>query len=138
MRIAAIVLFVAITVLSIDFRMIAEVIAACDVLRANLNKRADRVAGFVPFLEGVRARTRNGDSIALIVSAPNVGLYRYGFFRASYILAGRSVVPMVDERGAFRTAAVRQARYLAIFRLQYAGAGSVVWRSEAGELVRQR
>ena len=110
--------------------MLFEVVARREVLRANLLRRAHRVPGSQQFLEDVRARTKNGDSIALIVGARDPRVYGYGQIRASYVLAGRRVVRMTDD--------VAGATYLALFRMEYKGNAPVVWRSRDGLLVRQR
>ena len=124
------ILVVLIALLSIDYSMVFEVIARREQLRAGLLKRAHRVPGFQQFLEDVRSRTRNGDSIALIVGARDPRVYGYGQIRASYVLAGRRVVRMTDD--------VAAAKYLALFRMEYRGNAPIVWRGPDGVLVRQR
>jgi hypothetical protein len=136
-RRVAIVLFIAITMLSIDFRMFVDVAGPRDALLKNL-ARADRVPGFAAFLEGVRAHTQRDETIALVVAAPDPATYGYGFIRASYLLAGRTVIPIEMEDGKFRSEAVRRAKYLAVFRLRYAGRGQIVWQGRDGVLVKQR
>jgi hypothetical protein len=123
-------LVVLIALLSIDYSMLFEVVARRDALRAGLLRRAHRVPGFQQFLEDVRAQTKPGDSIALIVGARDPRVYGYGQIRASYVLAGRRVVRMTDD--------VAGATHLALFRMEYKGNAPVVWRSRDGILVRQR
>lgn len=136
-RRVAIVLFIAITVLSIDFRMFVDVAGPRDALLHNLS-RADRVPGFAAFLQGVRAHTQRDETIALVVAAPDPATYRYGFIRASYLLAGRTVIPIEMSDGKFRAEAVRTTKYLAVFRLRYVGSGHIVWQGRDGVLVEQR
>jgi len=137
MRRVAIVLFVAITVLSIDFRMFVDVAGPHDVLLKGLG-RADRVPGFAAFLKEVRAHTQHDETIALVVAAPDPATYGYGFIRASYLLAGRTVIPIEGADAKFRAEAVRRAKYLAVFRLRYVGRGQIVWQGRDGVLVKQR
>jgi hypothetical protein len=123
---------------AIDLRMAYDVVFNPGTLRTDLSKRAERVPGFDEFLEGVRSRTREGDSIALIVGARNPREYGYGLIRASYILAGRPVVRMIAPDGKLRAREIGEARYVAVFGMEYRGAGDVVWRDGRGMLVRQR
>jgi hypothetical protein len=66
------------------------------------------------FLLDVRGRTRNGDSIALVVPVTWASGYDYAFYRASYFLAGREVLPIrMPDRSL--PGNVRMARYVAVW-----------------------
>ncbi|MEO8380523.1 MAG: hypothetical protein ABI779_12730 [Acidobacteriota bacterium] len=47
------------------------------------------------FVEEVRARTRNGERVGLMFGAPLQG-WSYTYWRARYLLAGRTVLPPMD------------------------------------------
>lgn len=46
------------------------------------------------FLEDVRQHTKPGDRISVVIPRMNTDDYRYAYYRASYILAGREVLPL--------------------------------------------
>src|SRR4051812_25077721 len=51
---------------------------------------------FPAFLQGVREHTRPGDSIALVVPGMKWDYgYSFAYYRASYFLSGREVLPLV-------------------------------------------
>jgi hypothetical protein len=95
--------------------------------------------GYPEFLRAVRERTRAGDSIAILVPARhwNDG-YAYAYYRASYFLAGRQVIPLVmpDDRVAPQN--LQMARYLASWQKGISMPGHpVVWQGMGGVLVRR-
>src|SRR5437763_15872700 len=57
-----------------------------------------RLPGLRRFMLGVRERTRDGDRIAIVLPARawEEG-YQYGFTRSTYLLNGRTTVPLMDE-----------------------------------------
>ncbi|HEX7190161.1 MAG TPA: hypothetical protein VF381_01210, partial [Thermoanaerobaculia bacterium] len=70
--------------------------------------------GYTRFLESVRARTKRGDTIALVV--PNTGWergYGYAYYRASYFLAGREVLPVIDRKNVPQPQNAARAKYVA-------------------------
>ena len=91
------------------------------------------------FLEGVRAHTQPGDTIAIVVpaAAPRES-YPYAYYRASYFLTGREVLPLLDPRTAESLAQnLLAARYIAAFGESPPPAAEVVWRGEGGTLYRR-
>lgn len=90
------------------------------------------------FLEGVRERTRGGDSIALIV--PKMKWddgYSYAYYRASYFLAGRTVLPLITSDDRPHPENFRDARYIAVWRTSLPqGRRVLVWSGEGGVLLR--
>jgi hypothetical protein len=100
--------------------------------------RPDRLWPQYPrFLEGVRAQTQNGDSIALIAATPDWDKgYAYAYYRASYILAGREVLPLSDSDGRPHPENYRRARYVAVWAAGLPrGPYTVVWQGEGGALL---
>ena len=109
-------------------------------LRKYFASRPDRLWRQYPvFLEAVRERTQNGDSIALI--APTLDWengYSYAYYRSSYFLAGREVLPVADSRGGLHPENFRRARYVAVWgREMPPGHRTVVWQGYGGVLLRQ-
>ncbi len=92
---------------------------------------------YTRFLAEVRSRTAAGDSIAIVTpdAAPRE-LYPLAYYRASYLLAGREVLPVIDAQGGAIAANRAAARYVAVFGDSPA-AGEVVWKGEGGALYRR-
>src|SRR6185436_13409793 len=70
------------------------------------------------FLADVRAHTKKGDSIALIV--PQLKWddgYSYAYYRASYFLSGRVVLPVVTPDNGNVHQNVVRAGYVALWRI---------------------
>jgi hypothetical protein len=91
------------------------------------------------FLEGVRDHTQPGDTIAVVV--PAMGWdegYSYAYYRASYFLTGREVLPLVDPQNRRLPQNLRSVRYVAAFGMRLRGPAVVVWHGEGGTLSRLR
>lgn len=102
--------------------------------------RADRLwPQFPVFINAVRARTQNGDSIALI--APTFDWdrgYSYAYYRASYLLAGREVLPLAMSDGSLHPENFRRAKYIAVWGTAFPqGHSTVVWKGDGGMLLRR-
>lgn len=70
------------------------------------------------FLESVREHTKRGDSICLVVPSTNWNsAYSHAYLRATYLLAGREVLPVItpDSRPAPQN--LNRARYVAIWNV---------------------
>lgn len=96
--------------------------------------------GYPAFLQEVRKRTRPGDSIAIFfpVRDWNEG-YAYAYYRASYFLTGRRVVPLVAPDNRLLLQSLRDATYVAAWgkRLPDAHhAHAPVWEGSGGVLYR--
>jgi hypothetical protein len=138
-RLAAITLFAAITIASLEPTLLGLPFRDCSRLRSSMERAADRAwyPGYPRFLEGVRAHTVNGQSIALVVPAKRWELgYMYAYYRASYILAGREVLPIVGPDDRTIAENVRRAPMLAAWGVDARG-GRVVWRGEGGVLLQR-
>jgi hypothetical protein len=91
------------------------------------------------FLEGVREHTKPGDTIGVIVPAMNWdGGYSYAYYRASYFLTGREVLPLVTADNRRVQQNFRAAKYIAVFGVGLRVPADVVWRSGRGALLRLR
>jgi hypothetical protein len=91
---------------------------------------------YAEFLAEVRNHTATGDSIALLVPARRGTTdYSYAYFRASYDLAGREVLPVISDGTVLRENIAR-AGYVAVWHGRTAGMNRpVVWRGHGGELL---
>ena len=133
-RVLAIALFTAIVVLAADPPMLVLAVDRRAERVEALARRADPDPELAAFLAEVRARTRRGDSIALVLPDRDWERYSRGYFRASYLLAGREVLPMIDERGN-PSREIARARYVAAWRAPH-GPNGIVWSGHEGVLVR--
>jgi hypothetical protein len=91
------------------------------------------------FLDGVRAHTQSGDTIAVVV--PAMGWddgYSYAYYRASYFLTGREVLPLVNPQNGRIPPNFRAAKYIAAFGVRLRVPADVVWQGQDGALVRLR
>jgi len=93
---------------------------------------------YARFIDAVRAHTAPGDSIAIVTppSEPRE-VYPHAYYRASYYLAGREVLPVIDPRsGADIPGNLGAARYVAAYG-DAPAAGELVWKGEGGALYRR-
>jgi hypothetical protein len=91
------------------------------------------------FLQGVREHTRPGDTIAVIAPAMTWdGGYSYAYYRASYFLTGREVLPLVTPGNERLPQNFRAAKYIAVFGVSLRTPADVVWRGGSGALLRLR
>ncbi len=90
------------------------------------------------FLQQVRAHTRDGDAVVIVVPMLKWDDgYSYAYYRASYFLAGREVLPLVTADDRAHPENVRAARYIAGWHMtRQPGLGEVVWEGEGGVLLR--
>ena len=101
---------------------------------------ADRLWPQYPqFLAGVRAHTRPGDSIAVVVPTLDWDRgYSYAYYRASYMLTGREVLPLADGANHLQLLNFRQATYVAVWNTSMPQAHfTTVWRGAGGVLLRR-
>ena len=97
------------------------------------------VEQFPRFLQAVRERTTNGDSIVVVVPMLKWDDgYSYAYYRTSYFLAGREVLPLVTSDDRAHEDNFRTARYIAAWRWNVPpGNRKIVWRGEGGMLLRR-
>lgn len=139
-RVAALGLLVILAMLGIEWRLVRFPFIDRGPMRRELERYADRewYPYFPQFLEGVRANTKRGDTIALLVPAWTWDSgYSFAYYRASYFLAGRRVLPVVWRDDSRHPEHARGAKYVAAWQVRVDG-GEVVWRGSGGTLVKQR
>src|SRR2546423_12833950 len=114
----ALVVFVALTILAVDPRLLRFALVDRSVMNRVMTRYPDRGWEAYPdFLEAVRAHTKHGDSIALLVPAAHWdGGYSYAYYRASYFLAGREVLPLIDRDDSAQPQNFESAKYVAAWR----------------------
>jgi hypothetical protein len=139
-RVLALLTFITILGLRIEPQFLQLPFLDRKPLSAHLTARPDRLwPRFPRFLEAVRARTASGDSIALI--APTLDWnngYSYAYYRASYFLAGREVLPLSMSDGSLHPENYHRATYVAVWGRELPpGHHTVVWRGEGGALLRR-
>ena len=126
---------------SVPFRVISLPFADRSAIADMFGRYADGAwwPEYPRFLEEVRARTHDGDSIAILVPTRHWdGGYSYAYYRASYFLPGREVLPLVTPQDAIVPQNFRRAGYVAIWRMQPPQGGRVVWSGSGGVLMRPR
>jgi hypothetical protein len=62
----------------------------------------------------------------------------YAYYRASYFLTGRTVVPLFGPEGERQTENFQRAKYLALWHVRVPPTVRVVWSGEGGSLVERR
>ena len=85
------------------------------------------------------ARTRRGDVIAVAAPFPKWEEgYRYLYIRALYPLAGRVVLPLLDEHDRPRMDNLTRANVVAAYRCEPRLAGfAIAWHGRDGVLLRR-
>jgi hypothetical protein len=99
---------------------------------------ADNAAPDYPrFLAEVRQRTRPGDTVAIVF--PNAHWddgYSYAYYRASYFLTGREVLPIVAPHDLTLPQNFERAQFVASWRTTVPRAGRhVIWAGHGGVLL---
>ena len=101
-----------------------------------------KLPGMRQFLLDVRARTQDGDAIAIAApfhrAASWEGGYDYIYERAHYLLAGRLVVPLIGAGDRPQPENMALAEYVAGYHCEPVALGfAVIWRSRDGVLLRR-
>jgi hypothetical protein len=133
----AFVVFVVIALLAIDPSLFRIALANRAAMHAAMTHYPDRGWDAYPaFLEQVRARTKPGESVALVIPAMRWdGGYSYAYYRASYFLAGREVLPLVDRDDVPQPGNFARAKYVAAWRRDVQPPMRVVWSGDGGTLL---
>jgi hypothetical protein len=135
----AIVLFVALAILSLDPIILRAAFGNHAKLSRLFTALPDRAwyPEFPAFLEEVRARTNPGDTIGVIVPAMEWGSgYSYAYYRSSYFLTGREVLPLVSRDDHPLPDNYRQAKYIAVWgRTVTDPTRHVIWAGHRGTLL---
>ena len=130
-RRVAIVLFVLIAVASIDPNLLRRAV--------NIPEDHTRTVPYEIFLAGVRERTRPGDSVVLLLPTSRWNdAYQQAFSRASFVLAGRELLPAVwGERVVHDH--IERASHIAAWQVRPIGLERpVVWATGPGQLLGPR
>lgn len=91
------------------------------------------------FLRDVRQRTRDGDRIALFVPFTTWRGYDHAFFRASFLLAGREVLPVLARNDQPLPENIKAADYIALWNVTPAkSVGATVLATHRGQLIKMR
>lgn len=101
----------------------------------------DRLSSDYPqFLEEVARRTAPGDTIAILVPVRDWEHEQaYAYYRASYFLAGRQVIPLMNADDSWHPERLREARYVAVWKMQPPpGPYTRTWSGHSGVLLRRR
>jgi len=91
------------------------------------------------FLQRVRDCTRPGDSIAIVAPAMKWDDgYSYAYYRGSYYLTGREVLPLVTADDRLHPDNFYRARYIATWRAKVPpGRYRVICQAEGGALLQR-
>ncbi|MEA2338563.1 MAG: hypothetical protein QOE82_2570 [Thermoanaerobaculia bacterium] len=139
-RVLTILCLAAIVALCIDVRVLQLLYVDRTPIARAMAVYPDRQWPDYPrFLAGVRAHTQPGDTIAMFV--PAMGWddgYSYAYYRASYFLTGREVLPLVTPENGRLPQNLRAAKYVAAFGVTLRLPTDVVWQGERGALLRLR
>ena len=138
-RAAAAALFAAIVGVGVEPILLSFPFVDRAPIAARYEAILDRpLPGYREFLEAVRAHTRDGDVVAILVPARRWEFgYSFAYYRASYVLAGREVLPLVWHHDELLGANFRAAQYVAAWHVP-APPGSVVVSASGGVLVKRR
>jgi hypothetical protein len=139
-RILAVAALAAIVILRIEPRLLRLTFINRAALARAYAGFADRLWPEYPrFLEGVRAHTSPGDTVAVVVPTFDWdGGYSYAYYRASYFLTGREVLPLSDRENHLQLLNFRSAKYVAVWRTSMPQAHfTTVWSGAGGVLLRR-
>ena len=137
-RVVGATLFTAIVVIGIEPILLSLPFRDRQPMAMAFATRADRIfPGYVEFLADVRAHTRNGDSIAVMVPSRSWERgYSYAYYRASYFLTGREVLPLVRRDDSPIPENFMRAKYIAVWRRGVKDSTRhVVWAGHGGVLL---
>jgi hypothetical protein len=139
-RIAFATLFALMVAGSVNWRLLQLPFIDRELLRAQVSSIPDRSTPDYPrFLAEVRARTASRDTIAVLVPRGWSSGYEYAFQRANYFLAGRTIVPLIDNRDVPHPERLSTVRYVAAWSMPFDSPRFVIiWRGHNGVLVRRR
>src|ERR1043166_3908692 len=128
----ALAVFVALAIFSIHPSLFRFALADRAAMHQAMTRYPDRRWEAYPaFLEQVRARTKPGESIAIVVPGMRWDDgYSYAYYRASYFLAGREVLPLVNPEDGRIPQNLRAAKYVAAFGVTLRLPADVVWQGE--------
>ena len=139
-RVLSIVAFAAIVVAGIDPYLLRVPFYDRAALAMAFDRYADRSwQQYAQFLRDVREQTQPGQRIAVLVPATTWDSgYSYAYYRASYFLAGREVLPLFDDADRAHPENLSRADLVAAWRARVPPTHrKLVWRGDGGVLVRR-
>ena len=138
-RRAAIVALVAIAGLGVDTGLLRLLVTdRAPVARRFRHLPDESWPGYAKFLDGVRARTRSGDAIAIAMPGVTWSAgYSRAYYLASYRLAGRAALPLALDDDRPRHENLALAKYVALWGPPAPSGAHVVWSHASGSLVRR-
>jgi hypothetical protein len=96
-----------------------------------------RTPDYPRFLEEVARHTKPGASIAIIVPMRHWDAgYAYAYYRASYFLPQRRVIPIVDPEDRVHAERLRKTDFVAVWRVPRFAGPEEIWRGHGGVLYR--
>lgn len=139
-RTAARLLFVALVACGIDPSLLRLLVIDRGALAHRFAALPDAPwSGSSRFLAGVRAHTRPGDTLALAIPDRSWdGGYAHAYYRASYVLTGREVLPLLFDDSRPRPENLARADYVVLWGPPAPPGAPVVWRDGRGSLVGRR
>lgn len=109
------------------------------LLRIRSEPPADLLPEYVRFLAEVKARSAPGQSIAVAAPARSWSRgYSSIYYRASYILAGRRVIPLIDRDDSFHFERLGEVELVAVWGMGGPrGRYALLWSGHHGALYRR-
>jgi hypothetical protein len=129
--------FAAIVIGSVDLRFVRLLFHDRAILKRAfaLPPAARRAPGYDRFLSEVAGRVERGRSVAVVMPKRWESGYAYAYYRASYVLAGRRVIPLVDPDSRVRLERIEGADYVAAWGAEVEGL-EPLWSGSGGTLYR--
>lgn len=137
-RALAAVCFAVIIISALEPRLLRILFIDRAVIRAAFERSPDEdwYPDYPAFLNAVREHTKRGDSVALIVPpAKWDDGYAHAYYRASYLLAGREVLPVVTPKDQVVMRNFDRAQFAAFWHVRPPKSARVVWQGNGGTLV---
>lgn len=105
--------------------------------RGDVNRPDRRTPDYPAFLQEVARHTRRGQSIAIVAPMRywHSG-YSYAYYRATYFLVGRRVIPIVDPDDSLHPERLKETDLIAVWNMPDIVGPEVLWRGHGGVLLR--
>jgi hypothetical protein len=134
----ALLLFAALALLAIDPVVVRVALANRAAMHRFFTIFPDRLwyPDYPAFLAEVRAHTQPGDTIAILVPSMRWEAgYSYAYYRASYVLAGREVLPLVQPDDSAVPENLARAKFVAAWHRNLQDPlRRVIWAGRGGAL----
>jgi len=111
--------------------------ALFDDMSGDINRPDRRTPDYPAFLSEVARRTRSGESVAIVAPMRHWHSgYSYAYYRATYFLAGRRVVPIVDPDDRLHPERLKETDVIAVWNMPDFTGPEVLWSGHGGVLLR--